>query len=80
MTLDKETGEVEASGSQTHSLAGLEQGQLGSKAESPFPQRLTSWWAQKIDTQFSYVQLLACCFITGLLDSSVYISKYTPFM
>jgi len=77
MTLDKETGEVEASGSQTHSLAGLEQGQLGSKAESPFPQRLTSWWAQKIDTQFSYVQLLACCFITGLLDSSVYITYGT---
>ncbi|KAM3068094.1 hypothetical protein ACMFMF_009459 [Clarireedia jacksonii] len=76
MILDKETGETEGSGTQTpSSLAGLEQGQLGSKEERPFPQRLTSWWIQKIDTQYSYIQLLACCFITGLLDSAVYISN-----
>lgn len=75
MSLDKETGEIKASGLQTPSLAGLEQGQPERKAEVAFSQRLTSWWIQKIDTEFSYFQLLACCFITGLVDSAVYISK-----
>lgn len=49
-----------------------ESGQSESQAESGLSQSLRRRWDGIIDLSLANVPLLACCFITGLLDTTMF--------
>lgn len=46
--------------------------QFGSKAKSGLSQSLSRLWDGVIDLSLANIPLLACCFITGLLDTTMF--------
>lgn len=54
-----------------------ESGQSESKAESGLSQSFRRQWDGIIDLSLANVPLLACCFITGLLDTTMFQGEKT---
>lgn len=54
-----------------------ENGQFESKADPGFSQSLRRRWDEIIDLSLANIPLLACCFITGLLDTTMFQGEKT---
>lgn len=52
--------------------------QFSSKADSGLSQSLRRRWDGVIDLSLANIPLLACCFITGLLDTTMFQGEQTP--
>lgn len=55
-----------------------ESGQSELPTEAGFSQSLKRRWDGIIDLSLANVPLLACCFITGLLDTTMFQGEKTP--
>lgn len=55
-----------------------ETGSSGLEADSSLSQSLRRRWSGIVDLSLANVPLLACCFVTGLLDTTMFQGKGNP--
>jgi hypothetical protein len=55
-----------------------ENGKSESKADRGFSQSLRRRWDEIIDLSLANIPLLACCFVTGLLDTTMFQGERAP--
>lgn len=56
----------------------IETGSSGHEADSSLSQSLRRRWNGIVDLSLANVPLLACCFVTGLLDTTMFQGKENP--